>query len=95
MLGNRVYEPSLSTHAVLETQDWKEDRQWPPPAALAHDGTSVFLATVYGYSRFNLNSLYPREQVKLGTYLLSMMVTPDGSLLIAVGGLRSNTGDQA
>ena len=96
MVANTVYEPSLDTYRVIETQDWKEDMFQMQPAALSQDGASVFLGTHYGIARFNLNSTFPSKQIKLNTWSRFLLVTPDGSTLIVVGGLPFSTrGEQA
>lgn len=87
MLGNTVFDAALNTYVVVERQDWKESSSWIPTGALSPDGNSVFLATHYGIARFNLNSLYPVAQIKLDVQPLFMVATPDGSKLIAVGGV--------
>jgi hypothetical protein len=87
MVANTVYEPSLDTYRVIETQDWKEDMSWMPAAALSQDGLSVFLGTHYGIARFNLNSTLPSKQIRLETWTRFLLATPDGNTLIAVGGL--------
>ncbi len=97
MVVNTVYEPSLSAVQVIETQDWKGDMfSWISGATLSQDGASVFLGTQYGIAKFNLNSQFPSRQIKLETWTRFLFATPDGSTLIAVGGLPySNRGEQA
>jgi hypothetical protein len=91
MVANTVYEPSLDTYRVIETQDWKEDTSWMPAAALSQDGLSVWLGTYYGIARFNLNSTFPSKQIRLDTWTRFLLATPDGNTLIAVGGLPFST----
>jgi hypothetical protein len=92
MLGNRVFVPELYTWAVVAAPDWRR-----PGAALTPDGNSVFLATEYGYAKFGVvTGQFPNEQVKLGTQPMSLLLVPDGSLLIAVGVLPgTNMGEYA
>jgi hypothetical protein len=87
MLGSFVYDASLTRIAIVRTQDWKEDEYGggSPPAAISADGTTVFLATNYGYEWVRLSDGFVLEQVRLEMRPRHLIPTRDGTKLIAVG----------
>ena len=94
MLSSTVFNAALDSVTTVSTRDWKENYQLV--AALSADGTAVYTSTFYGYQKVRLSDGFVLEQVRLGTTPLLLAPLPDGSRLIAVGGLPgSNKGDWA
>jgi hypothetical protein len=85
MLGSYVYNASLARIAIVRTQDWKEDEGGSPAAAISADGTTVYLATNYGYEQVRLSDGFLLEQVRLEMRPRHLIATRDGTRLIAVG----------
>lgn len=81
LMGSVVFDAALdSVAAVRGTQDWLAGG-----AALSADGTAVYLATKYGYTKMRLSDWTVLEQGKLPIPPVRLIAVPDGSRLIAVG----------
>ncbi len=94
MLGGTVFDASLDSVTTVSTRDWKEN--YGLVAALSPDGSAVYTSTFYGYQKVRLSDGFVLEQVNLGTVPQFLLPLPDGSRLIAVGGLPgTNKGEHA